>query len=71
MQRQTLQDGTESFTVSVHKAARISPVVLFAVGAGGQPERHDTLLDALVFCLSRKWTFRPPAVSNYHVRLGT
>lgn len=47
MQRQTLQDGAESFKVSVHEAARISPVVLFAVGAGGQPERHTTLLNAL------------------------
>jgi len=32
MQTQTLQDGAESFKVSVHEAARISPVVLFAVG---------------------------------------
>jgi hypothetical protein len=24
-----------------------------------------------VFCLSRKWTFRPPAVSNYRVPLNT
>lgn len=47
MQTQTLQDGAESFRVSVHEAARISPVVLFAVGAGGQPERHATLLNAL------------------------
>ena len=47
MQTQTLQDGSESFEVSVHEAARISPVVLFAVGAGGKPERHATLLDAL------------------------
>jgi hypothetical protein len=44
---QTLQDGAESFIVSVHEAAENSPVVLFAVGAGGQPERHATLLDAL------------------------
>ena len=47
MQTQTLQDGTESFKVSVYEAERISPVVLFAVGAGGQPERHATLLNAL------------------------
>ena len=47
MQTQTLQDGSESFEVSVHEAVRISPVVLFAVGAGGKPERHATLLDAL------------------------
>ncbi len=47
MQTQTLQDGTESFKVSVYEAERTSPVVLFAVGAGGQPERHATLLNAL------------------------
>ena len=47
MQTQTLQDGSESFEVSVHEAARISPVVLFAVVAGAMPERHATLLDAL------------------------
>lgn len=47
MLTQTLQDGAESFKVSVHEAATNSPVVLFAVGAGGQPERHATLLDAL------------------------
>jgi predicted dienelactone hydrolase len=47
MRTQTLQDGAESFIVSVHEAAENSPVVLFAVGAGGQPERHATLLDAL------------------------
>jgi hypothetical protein len=42
MQTQALQDGAESFKVSVHEAARISPVVLFAVGAGG----HYTLRSA-------------------------
>lgn len=47
MQTQTLHDGVEPFIVSVREAARISTVVLFAVGAGGQPERHTTLLDAL------------------------
>ncbi len=47
MLMQTLQDGVESFQVSVHEAATGSPVVLFAVGAGGQPERHSTLLDSL------------------------
>jgi pimeloyl-ACP methyl ester carboxylesterase len=47
MRTQTLQDGAESFKVSVHEAARISSVVLFAVGAGGQPGRHATLLGAL------------------------
>jgi predicted dienelactone hydrolase len=47
MRTQTLQDGAEAFIVSVHEAAENSPVVLFAVGAGGKPERHATLLDAL------------------------
>jgi len=47
MRTQTLQDGAESFIVSVHEACENSPVVLFAVGAGGQPERHTTLLNAL------------------------
>ena len=44
----TLQDGADSFQVSVHEAAACSPVVLFAVGAGGQPERYSTLLNTLV-----------------------
>lgn len=44
---QTLQDGSESFEVSVREAHELSPVVLFAVGAGGNPERHATLLEAL------------------------
>jgi pimeloyl-ACP methyl ester carboxylesterase len=47
MRVQTLQDGTASFQVSVYEAAKTSPAVLFAVGAGGQPERHVTLLEAL------------------------
>ena len=47
MQTQTLRDGAESLKVSVHEVAKTSQVVLFAVGAGGQPERHATLLDAL------------------------
>ncbi len=48
MQTNKLHDGAESFKVSVHEASRTSSVVLFAVGAGGQPERHATLLDTLV-----------------------
>ncbi|HLO64585.1 MAG TPA: hypothetical protein VK165_16630 [Azonexus sp.] len=47
MRTQTLQDGAESFKVSVFEAAPNAPVTLFAVGAGGQPERHATLLSAL------------------------
>ncbi|SEF35127.1 hypothetical protein ABL840_19935 [Variovorax sp. NFACC27] len=47
MLTQTLQDGGDSFKVSVQEAATGAPVVLFAVGTGGQPERHATLLNAL------------------------
>lgn len=42
-----LEDGSESFDVSVRKGKESAPVVLFAIGAGGNPERHVTLLDAL------------------------
>ncbi len=47
MQTHTLQDGPGSFTVSTCGAAASDRVVLFAVGAGGQPQRHATLLDTL------------------------
>jgi len=47
MHTKTLQDGPEPFEVSVREARAFSPVVLFAVGAGGDPERHVTLLDTL------------------------
>ena len=47
MEIQTLQDGDQSFNVSVREAPLHSRVVLFAVGAGGQPERYTSLLDAL------------------------
>ena len=47
MLTQILQDDGDSFEVSVRKAATGSPVVLFSVGSGGQPERLSTLLDAL------------------------
>lgn len=47
MQTKMLQDGSESFEVSVHETAVNSQVVLFAVGAGGQPERYATLMDTL------------------------
>ena len=50
MQTKILQDGTESFKVMVHKATINSPVVLFAVGAGGQPERYTTLVNTLAGC---------------------
>ena len=48
MRSEILQDGDESFHVSVHECEENSPVVLFAVGAGGQPERHSTLIEELV-----------------------
>jgi hypothetical protein len=47
MQNKILQDGTESFKVSVHEATINSPVVIFAAGAGGLPERYSTLLNTL------------------------
>lgn len=47
MHMQKLQDGSASFDVSVRQAQERSPLVLFAVGAGGNPERHVTLLDTL------------------------
>lgn len=47
MHTQVLQDGAESFEVSVYEATTASPVVLFAVGSGGQPERHTSLLGSL------------------------
>jgi pimeloyl-ACP methyl ester carboxylesterase len=47
MDTKTLQDGTALFEVSVREVQAPARVVLFAVGAGGNPERHVTLLDAL------------------------
>lgn len=47
MQTKILQDGTESFKVSLHEATINSPVVIFAAGAGGLPERYSTLLNTL------------------------
>src|SRR5690606_37068824 len=47
MQTHTLQDESGSFQVSVREAEKHSLAVLFAVGAGGDPERHVTLLDTL------------------------
>lgn len=48
MLRQTLQDGGDFFDVSIRRGAVDSPVVLFSVGSGGQPERLFTLLNALI-----------------------
>ena len=47
MREQTFTDGTETFTVSVRESQNPSVLVLFAVGAGGNPERHVTLLESL------------------------
>lgn len=47
MQTQKLQDGAESFEVSVFEATSVSQVVLFAVGSGGDPARHSSLLGSL------------------------
>lgn len=43
----TLADGSEPFDVTVLESISRSRVVLFAVGAGGNPERHLPLLTAL------------------------
>lgn len=47
MQTKILHDGADSFEVTVYEAKRVSPVVLFAVGSGGLPARHTSLLDSL------------------------
>lgn len=47
MQIKTIQDGAESFTVSLYETTKTSHMVLFAVGSGGLPERHVTLLNTL------------------------
>ena len=47
MPMQTLQDGVDSFEVSVHGTLTGAPVVLFAAGSGGQPDRLSTLLNTL------------------------
>jgi pimeloyl-ACP methyl ester carboxylesterase len=48
METKILQDGAESFSVSVHESDNNSPMVLFAVGSGGLPERYATLLEVFV-----------------------
>lgn len=47
MESRVLRDGSESFEVSVRGPESSATTVLFAVGAGGNPERHVTLLDTL------------------------
>lgn len=48
MARISLHDGPAPFDVSVLEAPSPARVVLFAVGGGGDPERHLPLLEALV-----------------------
>lgn len=43
----SLKDGDEPFDITVVEAAAPSRLVLFAVGGGGNPERHLPLLTAL------------------------
>lgn len=48
MAKLSLHDGPEAFDVSLLEAPAPARVVLFAVGGGGDPERHLPLLEALV-----------------------
>ncbi|MEO7037031.1 MAG: alpha/beta hydrolase [Polyangiaceae bacterium] len=47
MSKLSLNDGAESFDVTVLEATDPSHLVLFAVGSGGNPERHLPLLTYL------------------------
>jgi pimeloyl-ACP methyl ester carboxylesterase len=47
MRQLSVSDGAESFEVVLFEAAAPSATVLFAVGGGGNPERHLPLLTAL------------------------
>ncbi len=46
----TLTLGSVPFEVVLHEPLEASQVVLFAAGAGGSPERHAPLLEALAGC---------------------
>jgi predicted dienelactone hydrolase len=48
METVTLRDDDGPFEVTVRAVAGASRAVVFAVGGGGDPERHAPLLDALV-----------------------
>jgi pimeloyl-ACP methyl ester carboxylesterase len=48
MKLKTLEDDGEQFDVSVYESDENSPVVLFAVGSGGLPNRYSSLLKVLV-----------------------
>ncbi|MGE5783469.1 MAG: alpha/beta hydrolase family protein [Myxococcales bacterium] len=47
MSKVSIQDGPESFDVTLLEAEHPTRVVLFAVGGGGNPERHLPLLTSL------------------------
>jgi pimeloyl-ACP methyl ester carboxylesterase len=47
MHQRSLQDGEESFEVMLWESKHAVRTVLFAVGAGGNPQRHQPLLAAL------------------------
>jgi pimeloyl-ACP methyl ester carboxylesterase len=47
MRKLSVSDGTDSFDVALFEAAAPSAAVLFAVGGGGNPERHLPLLMSL------------------------
>lgn len=48
--KQTLEDGEGTFELTVLKPLLPRAVVLFAAGAGGAPERHMPLLEAVSAC---------------------
>jgi len=47
MRKLSVSDGADSFEVALFEAAAPSAAVLFAVGGGGNPERHLPLLTSL------------------------
>ena len=47
MRKLSVSDGADSFDVALFEAAAPSAAVLFAVGGGGNPERHLPLLTSL------------------------
>jgi len=47
MRKLSVSDGADSFEVALFEAAAPSAAVLFAVGGGGNPERHLSLLTSL------------------------
>lgn len=53
----TLHDGEAGFEAIVHRAEAPERVVLFAVGGGGDPMRHERLLGAFV---TWGWSFVAP-----------